>query len=389
MRIALITHKVEFQDGQGRVNYEIAQAALDQGHSVTVVAEFCSAEIANHPHGQFVRMRDRPVPTQLLRNLYFAWKSAKWLRAHRQDFDIIQANGFVTWEPADIVAVHFVHGAWLKNRFFPFLWSSLSPYAYYQRVLTIMNAWFERKAFETAKVLVAVSKATANEVAGLGISVRTLQVVYNGVDTLEFHPGPSERETFNLRGDVVMALFAGDIRTPRKNLETVLKAMLLVPQLHLAVAGKTEDSPYPEMAKKLGIADRVHFIGMTSRIPALMRSVDFFVLPSRYESYGLVVMEAMSSGLPVVLSSQVGAAELVGDICTVIEDPDDVPSLAAAMLKLVEDPSQARETGAAARELALKMQWSETAAGYLRIYQQFPSDRGTGGTQTIPGHQEG
>ena len=126
MHIALVTHKVDFQDGQGRVNYEIAMAALAQGNRVTVIAEYCSEEIASHPLGRFFCTRNRPIPTQLLRNIYFAEKSARFLRKHRSEFDLVQANGFVTWEPADIVAVHFVHSAWLKNPLFPFRWSSIS-----------------------------------------------------------------------------------------------------------------------------------------------------------------------------------------------------------------------------------------------------------------------
>src|ERR1700674_5567872 len=223
MRIALVTHKVDFQDGQGRVNYEIAQTALERGHHVTVLAEFCSAEIANHSRGRFIRMRERPVPTQLLRNLYFAEKSARWLRKHRSEFDIIQANGFVTWEPTDIVAVHFVHSAWLKNPFFPFHWSSFSPYAYYQRLITIMNGHYEKQAFLSAKALIAVSRFTADEVAELGIPREKIVVVHNGVDTEEFHPGIIERVEFGLPEQVPLALFVGDIKTTRKNLETVLK----------------------------------------------------------------------------------------------------------------------------------------------------------------------
>jgi glycosyltransferase involved in cell wall biosynthesis len=371
MRIALVTHKVDFQDGQGRVNYEIVMAALKEGHRVTVVAEFCSDEIANHPHGKFICVREHPIPTQLLRNLYFARKSGRWVRQHRNEFDLIQANGFVMWEPADIVAVHFVHGAWLKNRFFPFRWSSLSPYAYYQRLITIMNARYEKRAFESAKVLVAVSDSTANEVVGLGNSRNKIRVIHNAVDSSEFYPGPSERESFGLPTDPPVALFAGDIRTPRKNLETVLKAMLSIPKLHLAVAGKTEGSAYPELARTSGIADRVHFLGMTNRIAALMRSVDFFVIPSRYESYGLVVLEAMASGLPVILSANVGALEFAGDICIVISDPDDSTKLADAMTELICSPERRRAMGEAGHQRALEMQWSNTAAAYLRVYRDF------------------
>jgi glycosyltransferase involved in cell wall biosynthesis len=384
MRLALLTHKVDFQDGQGRVNYEIVRAALDRGLQVTVVAEFCSDEIAQHPCGRFVRMRERHIPTQLLRNLYFAQKSARWLRKHRAEFDVIQANGFVTWEPADVVAVHFVHEAWLKSASFPFTWRSLNPYAWYQRILALVNKHFERRAFESAKRLVAVSEATAKEVANLGIDTSKMQVIYNGVDANEFHPpseaDPPTRALFGLPENVPMLLFVGDIRTPRKNLESVLAALLAIPEAHIAVAGSAAGSPYPAQVRRMGLAQRVHFLGKISMIPQLMRSVDVFVIPSRYESFGMVVLEAMASGLPVILSSRVGAVELVRHACRVIEDPDDTSCLTTHISALLNSPETRASMGRVGRSLALNVQWSRTAAAYLALYEnhfaaQSPSDR--------------
>ena len=368
MRLALLTHKVDFQDGQGRVNYEIAKAALDHGHFVTVFAEYCSSQIAEHPRGSYVQARKRAIPTQLLRNLYYAASSSRWLRRHRSKFDLVQANGFVTWEPADIVAVHFVHSSWLRNRFFPFHWSSLSPYAYYQRLITMINGHYEKGAFRSAKVLVAVSRFTANEVADLGISNNKIVVIHNGVDVAEFCPGPGERSEFGLPEDVPLALFVGDIKTTRKNLETVLASMTFIPELHLVVAGDKVGSPYPALAKQLKVSDRVHFIGSTRRIASLMRSTDFFVFPSRYEAHPLVLLEALASGLPVVVSGNFGAADYIKAGGIVFDDPNDVVALRSAMNALVRSPETRKAMGIAAREQALGMQWSQMAAKYLRIY---------------------
>jgi glycosyltransferase involved in cell wall biosynthesis len=376
MRLALLTHKVDFQDGQGRVNYEIAKAALDRGHSVTVFAEYCSAEIAEHPRGSFVQARKRSIPTQLMRNLYYAAKSAAWLRKHRSDFDIIQANGFVTWEAADIVAVHFVHSAWLRNPFFPFHWSSFSPYAYYQRLITMINGYYEKKAFRSATELIAVSRFTAGEVVDLGIAKGKIIVVHNGVDVGEFQPGPGARSEFGLPEGVPLALFVGDIKTTRKNLETVLAAMQSIPELHLVVAGSVDGSPYPAISRELKVSDRVHFIGKTSKIARLMRSTDFFVFPSRYEAHPLVLLEALASGLPVVVSGNFGAADYIKAGGIVFEDPNDVGALASAMSELVRSPEKRRAMGLAAREQAMEMQWSQMASKYLQIYEDLMMRRG-------------
>ena len=376
MRVALVTHKVDRNDGQGRVNYEIARTLLAEGHAVTVIAEFCSDEIANHPLGRFVCMRHHPVPTQALRNLYFAVKSGRWIRRHRAEFDLIQANGFVMWEPADIVAVHFVHTAWVRSAYFPHRWSLLNPYDDYQRLLTLFNAFFERRAFRQARVLIAVSQSTAREVEALGNAPSRLRVVYNGVDLDEFHPGPGDRGAFGLPAEVPLALFVGDIRTPRKNLETVLHALCQVPGVHLAVAGKVEESPYPALAAQLGIAERVHFIGTTREIPLLMRSADVFVIPSRYEPYGLVVLEAMASGLPVIVSANVGAAELAAASSMVLEDANDTDTLAGYLRRLLDEKAGLREMAQAGLQNVSTLSWSDMANGYVAIYEEMISSSG-------------
>src|ERR1700744_1615176 len=115
MRLALISHQVGFGDGQGRVNYEIARAALAAGHDVTLIAEICATDLASHEHGTFVRLPTSKLPTRFLKNLSFAVRSSRWLKRNRKSLDIVQANGFITLARVDIVAAHFVHGAWLHS----------------------------------------------------------------------------------------------------------------------------------------------------------------------------------------------------------------------------------------------------------------------------------
>jgi glycosyltransferase involved in cell wall biosynthesis len=168
--------------------------------------------------------------------------------------------------------------------------------------------------------------------------------------------------------EVPLGLFVGDIRTPRKNLDTVLRAMQSVPAMALAVAGAVERSPYPAMARELGLEGRVHFLGKVSAMPALMRSADFFVFPSRYEAHPLVLLEAMASGLASIVSGTFGAADFMGEGGLIVQDPNDVEGLSAAMTKLASDLDRRKALGAAGRERALEMQWSVMADRYLTIF---------------------
>jgi glycosyltransferase involved in cell wall biosynthesis len=369
IRLAILSHRFQRNDGQGRVNFEVANAALQSCYDVTIVATTCSEELSSHPRCCFVRIGSEQLPTELLRNLVYAQGSARWLRAHRHEFDIVKANGFVTWEPCDVVAAHFIHAAWGRSRWYPF--RNLRPYSLYQRLYTVLNTRWEKAAFTRAKRVIAVARPLVHELVDIGVRADRIDVVWNGVDTRQFHPGESHREFFRLPPETTLALFVGDIRTPRKNLDTVLRAMRQVPDLSLVVAGAVERSPYPALARELGVNQRVHFLGQVETIDLLMRSVDMFVLPSRYEAHPLVLLEAMASGLPSIVSGTFGAGEFIGGGGFILNDPDDDQGLAAYMGTLAADPALRSSMGAAGRRRALEMQWSKTAGQYLRIFEDF------------------
>ncbi|HEY4357868.1 MAG TPA: glycosyltransferase family 4 protein [Acidobacteriaceae bacterium] len=368
-RIVMVANRHQQNDGQGRVNYEIALAALNSGMHVTLLTAYCADEIANHPQARLVKIGKEGRPTQLWKNLAFARESARWLRIHRGQYDLVQANGFITWADCDIVTAHFVHTSWGRSPYFQYA-RSWRPGALYQRLFTALNARWEQRAFRAAKFVIAVSEIVAKDVEALGVPHERIRVVHNGVDTDEFAPGASVRGTFGLPDDVPMVLFAGDIRSPRKNLQTLLRAMGHLPNVHLAVAGDTMRSAAPALARELDLGDRVHFLGKTTRLPELMRSVDVFAFPSLYEPFGLVALEAAASGLPAVLSHHVGSAGALQGVFTIVKDAEDAAELAAAIDNLLQSATRREEMAQRARDRALSLQWKDTAAGYLRIYQE-------------------
>jgi len=150
----------------------------------------------------------------------------------------------------------------------------------------------------------------------------------------------------------------------------VLHALQQVPALHVAVVGRLPGSPYPALAEQLGVADRVHFLGFRRDVASLMRAVDFFVLPSRRDSCPLVLLEAMASGLPVIVSRQVGTANLVGEAGFVIENPEDHEALAQAMAMLTREPDLRREMGQKARAVAEEHSWERMASRYAALFER-------------------
>jgi glycosyltransferase involved in cell wall biosynthesis len=100
-----------------------------------------------------------------------------------------------------------------------------------------------------------------------------------------------------------------------------------------------------------------------------MRSVDVFLFPSRYEPLGLVLLEAMASGLPIITARTAGGAELLAGGGRVLDDPDDAVMLAAWMSELAGDAGLRQRLGAAAREAAAPYSWRNMTDKYLRLYE--------------------
>ncbi|OUL30027.1 glycosyltransferase family 4 protein [Nostoc sp. 106C] len=370
MKLCIVTHTVKKGDGQGRVNYEVAKEIIRRGHHLTLLASEVAPELKENSQVNWIEIPVQKFPTEFIRNFVFAKKSADWLQKNRADIDLVKVNGAITNTSADVNAVHFVHSSWLRS---PVHISRTrrDAYGFYQWLYTALNAHWEKQAFQKAKVVIAVSEKVAQELVNIGVPRSRIQVIVNGVDLEEFTPGVDDRQTWGLPENVPLALFAGDIRTARKNLDTVLYALAKVPDLHLAVVGNTEGSPFPQLTASLGLSERVHFLGYRRDIAAIMRVADLFVFPSRYEACTLVLLEALASGLPVITATATGGAELVTPECgVVLSDSDDIDALVAALLSLVDDDTLLQQMGKAARSVAEQHSWTTMAQTYVDLFEE-------------------
>lgn len=374
MRLCIVTHKVKKGDGQGRVNYEIAKEVIRRGHHLTLLATEVAEELHESSKVNWINISVNNFPSEFIRNFIFANKSAGWLRKNRSCVDLVKVNGAITTAASDVNAVHFVHSSWLLS---PVHISRIRRdlYGFYQWLYTALNARWEKQAFQKAKVVIAVSQKVAQELVDIGVPRSHIRVIVNGVDLQEFSPGVANRQKLGLPENQSLGLFAGDIRTPRKNLDTVLHALVKVPDLHLAVVGGTEGSPYPQLAASLGLNERVHFLGYRRDVAQIMRAADIFVFPSRYEACTLVLLEALSCGLPVITATATGGAELVTPECgVVLPDSDDIDALASALLSLVSDRPKMQQMGKAARSIAEQHSWNTMAQAYVDLFEELSNN---------------
>ncbi len=371
LRIAIVTPMfVTAGDGQGLVNYEIAAHAAELGHEVTLVATRIDDDVRSDARFRTVRLPNYNLPTNLLNTQVAAFYGGRWLRAHRGEFDIVHGNGSFTLSETDVNTSHFVHGAWLAS---PYHVSRIKTgiHSLFHSTVTRVHTFEEGIAYRRARHVVAVSDQVRRELVGVGVPESKIRLIYNGVNCERFTPGTGDRAALGLPADKFLMMFAGDMSTPRKNLDTVLRAMQVLENVHLVVVGSLRANPYPQLAKELGLADRVSFLGFRLDMPDIMRAMDAFVFPSRYDTFALVMLEAMASGLPVITATTVGGAEVVAEAGgAVLTDPDDLDALIAAMRELLDYPARTRQLAEMARTVALRYSWRRMTTAYMELYEE-------------------
>ncbi len=128
---------------------------------------------------------------------------------------------------------------------------------------------------------------------------------------------------------------------------------------------------YRRLAASLGVADRVTIEPPRADIPAAFAAADVFLFPTRYEPFGMVIAEALASGVPVVTSGRAGAADLIRDGASgwVVGDPEDAAAFAVAVDRILDDPAGWPAMSAAARDAVRGLTWDAVAAQTLEVYR--------------------
>lgn len=192
---------------------------------------------------------------------------------------------------------------------------------------------------------VAVSDSSAREVEQLaGLPHGSVRTIHNGLAPVE----PTPR-----RGSGMLLGAAGRF-VPQKGFDVLLRALAELPQASLLLVGDGPERPHLEqLIDELGLGDRVELTGWLPDAARLLATVDAVVVPSRAEPFGLVALEAMSAGVPVVASDVDGLAEVVTDGVTGLLVPSGDPRrLAEAIARVLVDRDLSRALGERGREVA-------------------------------------
>jgi glycogen synthase len=235
------------------------------------------------------------------------------------------------------------------------------------------NRWIdarERALAAAAQGLVVCSRAMAEQVA-THLGVARAEVVPNGVEVAapptRAAPAPAARAT---------VLFVGRLEH-EKGLHVLLHAVRRLRSdgrdLRLVVAGDgTQREAVEALVARLRLRSRVALVGFCGpeRLAALHAAASVAVVPSLYEPFGMVALEAMALGTPVVASRVGGLAEVVDDGATgLLVPPDDEAALAAALARVLDRPGLARRLVAAGRRRAAGATWEEAARRTTAVYE--------------------
>jgi glycosyltransferase involved in cell wall biosynthesis len=223
---------------------------------------------------------------------------------------------------------------------------------------SLFDRFLGPKPFRASSLVIALSTPELEWMRPLIPPTTRAVVIPAGIDLAEFQgggDGRAFRERHQLDGRVL--LYTGRLAM-NKHLESVISLMPdLVrefPDLTFVAVGEDHGrlAAWKELASRLGVAGRVRFLGHLERAELIeaYRACDAYVLPSDYESFGIVLLEAMACGKPVVATRVGGVPDIVSDRQTGLLVPyGDAPALREALASLLRDEGLRRSLGAAAR----------------------------------------
>jgi UDP-glucose:(heptosyl)LPS alpha-1,3-glucosyltransferase len=385
VKIALVHKRLDLKGGTERDLFQTAEGLRDLGHEVHL---FCS-EYAVQPPRDVVAHSVPVIPLGRTFRLWsFAWFGQSAI--NKADCDVVVGFGRVWYQDAlrcgggthrGFLRRLGTVGGW-RRRF----WQDVS--IYHRSLLVIEKRQFDPKS---SRVIIAVSEQVKRDIiANYSVPAEKIVVLYNGVDKDRFHPARRGEVRDQLRNrwkiplDAPLLLFVGS-GFRRKGLDRLLsiwKSPRLDKVFLLVVGTDARIGQYRSRADSIA-PGRIVFTGRQEDVENYYAAADGFALPSLQEAFGNVVIEALASGLPVLVSRDAGASEILhGPLAEgVFDGSNETQTLERKLLWLLEkskDPCCAQE----ARKIAEEYGW-EDHFRKLETWLLKSCRRSTGGTHPI------
>lgn len=367
-RVALVRSRYDPSGGAERFVQNAVAALKDEGVSLTIVTRHWPG------HDGSVVILDPFYIGSFWRDAGFA--SAACAELSRRRFDLVQSHERIAC--CDVYrAGDGVHAEWLEQRS-----RVQSPLAAFATRLDPHHRYIaaaERRLFTSPRLRAVIcnSEMVRREIAArFGTPAEKLALIRNAVDSTHFHPGLRSgmrgpvREQLSIPRNANVVLHVGS-GFERKGVASLLRAVARAPSKPWAiVAGKDKHSArYSDLARELGIEERVRFVGSVSDVRPYHAASDSFVLATLYDPFPNAAIEAMASGLPVVTTPRCGASEMITEGSNgFVRDALDIEGIAGAIEQL--DPPSASQMGASAREAVSSLTPQAMAREYLALYRR-------------------
>jgi UDP-glucose:(heptosyl)LPS alpha-1,3-glucosyltransferase len=364
--VAIVVQKYGLVGGAEKLVQELSERiALDPRYDVHVLAN------------QWTRQSDRitfhkiPIITfpRFMKPISFAWFVKQKLAT--MDFELVHSHERIF--RADIFSIHGVpHEMWAKHVRKKRM--SLFDHA---------TAWIEKGLINdgTCRTFLAVSALTKDKyLEEFALDPGRMHVIHPGVAMEQFrneNPGMRHlvRRLYGIDESDTVVLFVG-MNFAIKGLDVLMSAVSRVKSMNpsrsvkLLVVGKGNLKKYGALAHRLGLKNDVIFAGvLKDDIENVYVAADIFSMLSKFDAFGLTVLEAMAASLPVIISTNVGARDLVKEgINGFTVEREDIPAI-ASRISLLLDPRARADISRAAQETARRHTWEEMAMRTTRVYE--------------------
>ena len=250
--------------------------------------------------------------------------------------------------------------------------------------LSILKDFIKKRSLKATNQVVTVSSANQKVLKKLYPEFKEKFVVIpNGIDTTWWHSQSLrftdldrkkvKEELFLAHEDSLIIISVAELHE-RKGLKYLIEAIPEVAakfaNIKLVIVGEgPEREELEKEIKKLGIENHIILTGRQKEIPKLLKCADIFVLPSRREAFGLVLLEAMISELPVIASETGGIPEVIKNTGILVE-PENYKGIAAALIDLISHPEKRQKLASAGEKLVHeKFEAKKMAEEYEKIYK--------------------
>ena len=370
MNVTIVANDVGDVGGMELVLAQLVRGLVASGDTVTVVARTASVPDSAH---SFHRVRGPSRPF-VIAYPWFALMATFLVHRHRRG--VVHAVGAIVFNRVDFVAIHFCHAAFGRQPGGATASRDNLLFKGHARAARALARFGERVCLTPRRVgaIIAVSPGVATEVRELYPALADrVTVIANGVDRERFSPASADerlyaRTRLGLDAGSPCALFVGG-DWGRKGLAFAIRALAEVDSWHLVVAGRGDSTAYRQLAKAIGVVDRVHFLGTVPDTPPLYHAANVFLLPTAYETFSLVTYEAAASGLPLLATRVSGIVDILVDGATGFTITRSASEIARRLQQIAAAPEVAEQLGAAARLITADYTWQIMVDRHRALYQ--------------------